>query len=71
MLWLVTEESSNLIVSCNLHHKNDMHSVWVERQNGKNMKVLESNDLDKVKEIRNAIDYAIETKEPTLDLRSN
>lgn len=68
MLWLVTKNSSHQIVSCNLHQEGGKHSVWVERQNGKNMKVLESDTLDKVKEVRDAIDFAIKNRHNVLEL---
>ena len=68
MLWLVTKKSSHQIVSCNLHQEGDKHSLWVERINGKNMKIVESDDIEEVKLYRNAIHHAIQEKEPTLEL---
>lgn len=68
MLWLRMKQSSHQIVSCNLHKEGDKHSVWVERINGKNMKILESPNEEEVKEIRDMIDYAIKNSKNTLEL---
>ena len=68
MLWLVTKSASHQIVSCNLHQEGDKHSVWVERSNGKNLKIKEDDDISVVLEIKKAIDFAISKKYSTLEL---
>lgn len=70
MLWLITEESSQQIVSCNMSKQHGKFQVWVERINGKGLKVYESQDEKDVKTVRDAIDYAIKTGEKSLDMRS-
>lgn len=70
MLWLVTEDLSYQIISCNLHKntENGEYEVWVTRPTGKNIKILSSSKLEDVKEIKEAIDYSIEHKEAALRL---
>lgn len=70
MLWIVTHGASHQIVSCNLHHEGELYSVWVERINGKGLKLEESKNKSEVELVRDAIDYAIKEGHTTLDLRS-
>jgi hypothetical protein len=69
MLWLViNEDLSYQIVSCNISQKGDVYELWVTRPNEKSLKIKEDTDKAKLKEIKDAIDFAIETKEPVLRL---
>lgn len=69
MLWLVVGTESHEIISCNLHEtRNGRHQVWVERVNGKTMKVADSDKKQDAIDVKEAIDYAIENKHRTLRL---
>lgn len=68
MLWLVIEGASYQIISCNLHQEGNKHQLWVERARGKSVKIKESDDFEEVKEIKDAIDFAIKNGTPTLEL---
>lgn len=68
MLWVIIKGASHQIIGCNIHQEGGKHQLWVERSNGKNLKIMESEDLSEVQLHKDAIDYAIETREPTLRL---
>lgn len=68
MLWLVTKGASYQITSTNMVFKDGKHQLWVERLNGKGLKVLESEDEASVKEHKDAIDTAIRLGAPTFEL---
>lgn len=63
MLWLIKEEASHQIMSCNVHMNDGSGNfeLWITRPNDKNLKVAESADRADVIEIKEAIDFAIET----------
>lgn len=68
MLWVIKGDYSHQIVSCNIHEDNGVFQLWVTRTNGKNIKLEESANREEVLLIKEAIDYAIEHREPTLRL---
>ena len=68
MLWLILKDSSHCVVSCNTSRVGTKYQVWVERSNGKNLRVGESESEDDVNEIKDAIDYAISEGIKTLSL---
>lgn len=68
MLWLITKNTSYEITSCNTHNDNGTHQLWVTKSNGKSVKINESNNKQEINTIKDAIDYAIETKETALRL---
>lgn len=68
MLWLIIGDSSYNIVSCNTCERDGMQQVWVERINGKTLKVKESSNKEDVMEVKSAIDWAIEHGHKTLKL---
>lgn len=68
MLWLIVGDSSHEIISCNTYFREGKHQVWVERVNGKTMKVGESENKQEVLDIKEAIDYAIQEGHKTLSL---
>lgn len=68
MLWLILEDSSHQITSCNTHKNGEWHEVWVERVSGKNLKVISSEDKQLVLDVREAIDFAIHNGHKTLNL---
>lgn len=68
MLWLIIGDASYEIVSCNIHFKEGKYQVWVERPNGKTIKINESTNEEDIKTIKEAIDYAISKGEKTLSL---
>lgn len=70
MLWIIKGEQSHAIISCNTHHnKNDeTYQIWITRPNGKNLMLDESKDFNRIVEIKEAIDFAVEHKETALRL---
>lgn len=68
MIWLVTRGASYQITSCNIVEKDGLFQMWVERNNGKGLKVLESKDEELVREHKNAIDHAIKLGAQTFEL---
>lgn len=68
MLWLVLGQESFQIIGCNIHEKDGLHQLWVEKSNGKTKKIAEHKELAEITLIKGAIDYAIETNETTLQL---
>jgi hypothetical protein len=48
--------------------KHDMFELWVERTNGKGLKLFSSKDPSEVKEIKDAIDHCVQSGESTLEL---
>lgn len=69
MLWLIIGNSSHEIISCNTFFKDGKHQIWVERANGKTLKVNESENKEEIMEIKEAIDYAIQEGHKTLSLK--
>lgn len=68
MLWLVIKGASYQIVSCNLHQENGKHQLWIERARGKSIKVKESEKYEDVKELKDAIDFAIKQGYPSFEV---
>lgn len=68
MLWIVLKSASYQITSANMIKKDGAHELWVERTNGKGLKVFSSTDVEKVAEIKDAIDWAIKNNKPALEL---
>lgn len=68
MLWIIIEGASHQIISCNIHHENDVYQLWVERPNGKSLKLAEDANKNEIQLIKDAIDHAIETHDPVLNL---
>lgn len=66
MFWLIIEDVSHQIMSCNIHQTNNKFELWVTRPNDKNLKIAESTDEVDIREIKDAIDYAIENGIPAL-----
>lgn len=60
MLWLIQENASHQIMSCNIHNANALYELWVTRPNDKNLKIAESTQQKDITTIKEAIDYAIE-----------
>jgi hypothetical protein len=48
--------------------KDGVHELWVERTNGKGLKVFSSKNIAEVQEIKEAIDYAVTSGVSTLEL---
>lgn len=69
MLWLVMEEGSYQIISCNTHKEGELYQLWVERPNHKSLKIIESNNMYDVQEAKDAIDYAIGQGHKVLELK--
>ncbi len=74
MLWLIRgEDQSDSIVGCNIFTDSTKpkteHQLWVTRTNGKTTMIDANEDKGVVQEIKDAIDYAIETGEPALRIK--
>ena len=68
MLWLIIGNNSHEIISCNTCERDGKHQVWVERVNGKTLKVGEGENKQEITDIKEAIDFAIQTGHKTLSL---
>lgn len=68
MLWLIKEDASHQIMSCNIHNNNNSYELWVTRPNDKSLKIAESTQQEDIMTIKEAIDYAIENGIPALRL---
>lgn len=68
MIWIVKEDQSHEIISCNIHEEGGMFQVWATRPNDKSFKLDENKDRKVVMEIKEAIDFAIERGEGALRL---
>lgn len=68
MLWLIVKGASHQIISCNVHKENDKFQLWVERPNGKSLKIAEHQDEKEIELIKEAIDFAIKNRDPVLEL---
>ena len=68
MLWLIIGDYSHQIVSCNLFSENGKHQLWVTRPNNLGLKVKESDNIEEIRELKEAIDFAIENKYSTFKL---
>lgn len=64
MIWIIKGSESHEIISCNTAINKDKGQLWVTRPNDKNLKVFEGS-ADDVKELKEAIDYAIKHNEKT------
>ena len=42
MIWIIKDEMSHQIISCNVHLEDGKHQLWVTRPNGKSLKLQES-----------------------------
>jgi hypothetical protein len=69
MLWIVDGIASYEVSGCNIHKKEDMFQLWIERKSGKTLMLRESTIVDEINLIKEAIDYAIEHGEPALRLK--
>lgn len=69
-MWLVMSSKSFEIKGINLHanEKNNKHELWVTKPDGKTVLVFESKDITAIIELKEAIDFAIETGEKTFIL---
>ena len=68
MIWIIKGNESHEIISCNVADKEDKSELWVTRPNGKNLKIFESQNKDIVKELKEAIDFAIKIGEKTFTI---
>lgn len=67
-MWIIKNDMSHQIVSCNIHFEDDKYQLWITRSNGKNLKLSESDNKDEITTIKDAIDYAIKNNIPALEL---
>ena len=72
MLWLIRgDDSSDMIVGCNISNniKNkEVYELWATRPSGKTMMIWSSKEESEIKEIKRAIDTAIQMGDPVFDL---
>lgn len=72
-LWLVRgKDFSDTIIGCNyfFDEKTQKHQLWVTKPNNKTLLIAESDEKSIVEEIKEAIDFAIEHKDPVLRLET-
>ena len=67
MLWIVDDNASYQIISCNTHDEGEISQLWITRPNGKSLKIREGSK-EEVRLFKEAIDWAIEHKETVLRL---
>ena len=67
-MWIIQEEVSHEVISCNIHQDGDIHQLWVTRSNGKSLKIMESKNKEEIITAKDAFDYAIEHGEPALHI---
>ena len=67
-MWIIKDDLSMEIISCNIHKEKETYELWVTRSNGKNFKLFEDENQEEVKIYKEAIDYAIEHGESALRL---
>lgn len=67
MIWIIKGNESHEIISCNTAIDDKKSELWVTRPNGKNLKIFEGSS-DDVKELKEAIDYAIKHNEKTFTI---
>lgn len=58
-VWIKLSDETHKIISCNTVCKDKSGEVWITRPNGKSLKVY-AGKIEHAKEIKSAIDYAIE-----------
>lgn len=68
-MWIIQEDSSHEIVSCNVHEKDGIFQLWVTRPNDKSLKIMESDKEDVILEIKEAIDFAVIHGQNALELK--
>lgn len=70
MIWIVQDNTSNGIVSSNIHYdqKTNMHQLWGTKPSDKSFLIKESKDEIEVVELKKAIDFAKEHKETVFRL---
>lgn len=69
MLWLIDSKNSDksfYITSCNIHKNNGEYEVWVGKPDGKTQLIRSSDNEESIREVKEAIDFAIEHKESAL-----
>lgn len=67
MIWIIKGNESHEIISCNTAIDDKRSELWVTRPNGKSLKIFEGSS-DDVKELKEAIDYAIKHNERTFTI---
>lgn len=68
MIWIINNEESHEIISCNTSYgEDDKGELWITRPNGKNLRVFRGSNYE-VRELKEAIDYAIKTGEKTFTI---
>lgn len=69
MLWLINSNASYYVNGCNIcNAKNGNFQLWIERPSGANLMVQEHENINEVKVIKDAIDFAIENNHRALRL---
>lgn len=68
MLFIKTKKYTHQIVSCNIHEESGKFQLWVERPNGKSLKLVDSKNREDAEIVKSAIEHAIKTGDPMLEL---
>jgi hypothetical protein len=69
-MWIIKEQESHEIMSCNIHKNKDTNffELWATRPNNRSVKITESENLEDVSLVKEAIDYTIEEGQSALRL---
>ena len=67
-MWIKKENATYQIISANIHEDSDKYQVWVERPTGKSLKIFESKENQLAHEVKDAIDFALKSSIPVLEL---
>lgn len=59
-MWIIKDDVSHAIISCNTHQEGDFYQLWVTRPNDKNLMIMESKNKEEITMVKEALDYAIE-----------
>ncbi len=63
MISIIKGESTFTAMEHNIHQQDGKYQLWITRPNGKSFKVSEDDKVEKIQELKSAIDYAIEKGE--------
>lgn len=68
MFWIVLDGKSYAITSYNVHQRDDIYELWIERPNGKSMRIKTSKDKEEIEELKEALDFALKHGESTFEI---
>lgn len=71
MISLILNDETYKVIDYNIHYdrKRELYQLWIIRHSGKSFKVAEDKQYDKIKEMKSAMDFAVEKGENALVLK--